>query len=120
MRQFDDPNLVYFCSQQMLDGWAQDTTNAYTPDALFDAYIQLYNDCIACADDPEACVAMVSRLPTINRRVFLFVVSFLQIFLDEKVQAITKMTSSNLALVMAPNLLRCDSESMSIVFTNAA
>ena len=33
--------------------------------------------------------------------------------------AITKMTSANLALVMAPNLLRCNSDSMAIVFTNA-
>lgn len=29
------------------------------------------------------------------------------------------MTSANLALVMAPNLLRCDSDSMAVVFTNA-
>jgi len=29
------------------------------------------------------------------------------------------MTPANLALVMAPNLLRCNSESMSVVFTNA-
>lgn len=62
---------------------------------------------------------MVSRLPTYNRRVVLFVISFLQLFLDERVQSITKMTSANLALVMAPNLLRCESESMTIVFTNA-
>lgn len=79
-----------------------------------------YNDCITHAHDPEACVAVVSRLPTINRRVVLFVVSFLQIFLDERISKITKMTSANLALVMAPNLLRCGSESMAVVFTNAS
>lgn len=80
---------------------------------------ELYNDCVACAKDPDACVQMVSRLPTYNRRVVLFVISFLQLFLDERVQAATKMTSANLALVMAPNLLRCESESMTVVFTNA-
>lgn len=63
--------------------------------------------------------AIVSRLPTINRRVIIFVVSFLQLFLDEKVVKATKMTSANIALVMAPNLLRCRSESMRVVFTNA-
>ena len=42
-----------------------------------------------------------------------------ELFLEEKVMAITKMTSANLALVMAPNLLRCNSESMAVVFTNA-
>ncbi|KAF5345370.1 hypothetical protein D9758_008505 [Tetrapyrgos nigripes] len=54
-----------------------------------------------------------------NERVVLFIISFLQIFLEEKVQNVTKMTPANLALVMAPNLLRCNSDSMSIVFTNA-
>lgn len=63
--------------------------------------------------------AIISRLPTINRRVILFVISFLQLFLDEKVIKMTKMTSANIALVMAPNLLRCRSESMRVVFTNA-
>jgi len=74
---------------------------------------------VACADEPERVVAMVGRLPTIHRRVMLFVVSFLQLFLEERVLAATKMTSANLALVMAPNLLRCGSDSMSVVFTNA-
>ena len=79
----------------------------------------MYNDCVACARDPDACVKMVAKLPTINRRVVLFVINFLQLFLDEKIQSVTKMTSANLALVMAPNLLRCDSGSMTVVFTNA-
>jgi hypothetical protein len=61
----------------------------------------------------------VERLPTANRRVVLFVISFLQLFLDERVLAATKMTSANLALVMAPNLLRCVSDSMAVVFNNA-
>ncbi|KAI0259211.1 hypothetical protein BC834DRAFT_1018360 [Gloeopeniophorella convolvens] len=80
---------------------------------------EMYNDCIAFADDAEACCAAVERLPTANRRVVLFVISFLQLFLDERVLTATKMTSANLALVMAPNLLRCGSDSMSVVFNNA-
>ncbi|KAI9510925.1 hypothetical protein F5148DRAFT_1175297 [Russula earlei] len=80
---------------------------------------EMYNDCIAFADDAEACCAAVERLPTANRRVVLFVISFLQLFLDERVLSATKMTSANLALVMTPNLLRCGSNSMSVVFNNA-
>ncbi|KAI0288123.1 hypothetical protein BC826DRAFT_1107936 [Russula brevipes] len=80
---------------------------------------EMYNDCIAFANDADACCAAVERLPTANRRVVLFVISFLQLFLDERVLAITKMTSANLALVMAPNLLRCGSDSMAVVFNNA-
>ena len=66
---------------------------------------EMYNDYIAFANDAEACCAAVERLPTANRRMVLFVISFLQLFLDERVLATTKMTSANLALVMAPNLL---------------
>ncbi|KAF8259441.1 hypothetical protein EI94DRAFT_1773929 [Lactarius quietus] len=73
---------------------------------------EMYNDCIAFASDADACCAAVERLPTTNRR-------FLQLFLDERVLAATKMTSANLALVMAPNLLRCGSDSMAVVFNNA-
>ncbi|KAF8482505.1 hypothetical protein DFH94DRAFT_367952 [Russula ochroleuca] len=80
---------------------------------------EMYNDCIAFANDAEACCAAVERLPTANRRVVLFVISFLQLFLDERVLLVTKMTSANLALVMAPNLLRCGSDSMAVVFNNA-
>lgn len=80
---------------------------------------EMYNVCVSSSKLPEACVELVKRLPTINRRVVLFVVSFLQLFLDDKIQATTKMTPANLALVMAPNLLRCNSDSMAVVFNNA-
>ncbi|KAF9074750.1 hypothetical protein BDP27DRAFT_1213806 [Rhodocollybia butyracea] len=45
--QFDDPNLAYFCSEKMLKGWEEDKTNVLSADETFDAYIQLYNDCIS-------------------------------------------------------------------------
>ncbi|GJE99020.1 RhoGAP-domain-containing protein [Phanerochaete sordida] len=105
---FDDPHVL----ASLLKLWLRELADPLVPD-------EMYNDCIAESRDPAACVRLVHRLPTINRRVVLFVVSFLQLFLDEKVQGITKMTAPNLALVMAPNLLRCNSESMAVVFTNA-
>jgi Rho GTPase-activating protein 39 len=105
---FDDSYVL----ASLLKLWLRELSDPLVPD-------EMYNDCIAHSDDPEACVSIVHRLPTINRRVILFVVSFLQLFLDEKVQAETKMTAPNLALVMAPNLLRCNSHSMTVVFTNS-
>lgn len=104
----DDPHVL----SSLLKLWLRELLDPLVPD-------ELYNDCISHAKDAEACVGIVQRLPTINRRVVLFVISFLQLFLEEKVMGVTKMTSANLALVMAPNLLRCSSESMAIVFTNA-
>ncbi|KAI0789070.1 Rho GTPase activation protein [Irpex lacteus] len=105
---FDDPHVL----ASLLKLWLRELADPLVPD-------EMYNDCVSRSNDPEACVSMVHQLPTINRRVVLFVVSFLQLFLDEKVQLATKMTAPNLALVMAPNLLRCNSDSLAVVFTNA-
>ncbi|EMD32094.1 hypothetical protein CERSUDRAFT_119077 [Gelatoporia subvermispora B] len=104
----DDPHVP----ASLLKLWLRELCDPLVPD-------ELYNDCVANGRDPQACVQLVRRLPTINRRVVLFVISFLQVFLEDKILAVTKMTAPNLALVMAPNLLRCNSESMAIVFTNA-
>jgi Rho GTPase-activating protein 39 len=104
----DDPNVL----ASLLKFWLRELCDPLVPE-------EMYNECITTAKDPEACVRMVERLPTINRRVVLFVISFLQQFLDERTMEATKMTPANLALVMAPNLLRCNSESMAVVFTNA-
>lgn len=43
--QVDDPNLAYFCSEKMIEGWKKDSANTRTTDELFDAYIAFYNDC---------------------------------------------------------------------------
>ncbi|KAI6018416.1 hypothetical protein EDC04DRAFT_2869974 [Pisolithus marmoratus] len=52
-------------------------------------------------------------------RVVLFVVSFLQLFLEEKALARLKMTATNMALILSPNLLGCSPQSMTVVFMNA-
>lgn len=104
----DDPYVL----ASLMKLWLRELCDPLIPD-------EMYNECIMTSNDPDSCVQIVERLPTINRRVVLFVVSFLQLFLEDKTQNITKMTPANLALVMAPNLLRCSSDSMSVVFTNA-
>lgn len=42
--QIDDPLLAYFCDVSMLEGLRKDNDD---PDALLDAYIKLYNNCLA-------------------------------------------------------------------------
>ncbi|KAI6157402.1 hypothetical protein BKA82DRAFT_1000603 [Pisolithus tinctorius] len=108
LENVDDPHVP----ASLLKLWLRELCDPLVPE-------ELYNDCISAAPDPPACVTIVRKLPTINRRVVLFVMSFLQLFLEEKVLASTKMTAANMALVLAPNLLRCSSESMTVVFTNA-
>ncbi|KAJ7647566.1 hypothetical protein FB45DRAFT_733340 [Roridomyces roridus] len=104
----DDPHVL----ASLMKLWLRELCDPLVPD-------EMYNECITNSKEPEACVHIVQRLPTINRRVVLFVISFLQLFLEDRIQTMTKMTPANLALVMAPNLLRCNSDSMSVVFTNA-
>lgn len=104
----DDPHVL----ASLFKLWLRELCDPLIP-------AEMYNECIESCKSLEACVNIVRRLPTLNRRVVLFVVSFLQLFLEDKVQKATKMTSVNLALVMAPNLLRCDSDSMTVAFTNA-
>ncbi|ORY14251.1 methionine synthase-like protein [Clohesyomyces aquaticus] len=49
--QIDDPNLAYFCSQAMLDGWVADKGNTKTADEMFDAYVNFYNKCFERPED---------------------------------------------------------------------
>lgn len=42
--QIDDPNLAYFCSEKMLQGFKDNNEDS---SALLDAYIKLYNDCLS-------------------------------------------------------------------------
>ncbi|KAK3716022.1 hypothetical protein LTR37_006752 [Vermiconidia calcicola] len=49
--QVDDPNLAYFCSEKMIEGWKKDPANTRSIDDLFDAYIEFYNDCFKRPDD---------------------------------------------------------------------
>lgn len=41
--QVDDPNLAYFCSEAMLQGWKEDEENFQTAEEQLDAYIKFYN-----------------------------------------------------------------------------
>ncbi|PWN51184.1 hypothetical protein IE53DRAFT_368281 [Violaceomyces palustris] len=80
----------------------------------------MYNQCVAAAEQsPSRCIEMVARLPKINRRVVLFVISFLQLFTQPSVVKETKMGTESLSLVFAPNFFRCESNSLSVVFNNS-
>ncbi|KAJ5551810.1 hypothetical protein N7461_006508 [Penicillium sp. DV-2018c] len=45
--QFDDPGMAYFCSTAFRKGWEEDADNIGSVEDLLDAYIRLYNDCLA-------------------------------------------------------------------------
>uniref|UniRef100_A0A7N5KLD1 Rho GTPase activating protein 39 n=1 Tax=Ailuropoda melanoleuca TaxID=9646 RepID=A0A7N5KLD1_AILME len=79
---------------------------------------EFYERCIAHYENPEAAVAVVHALPRLNRLVLCYLIRFLQVFVQPANVAITKMDVSNLAMVMAPNCLRCRSDDPRVIFEN--
>ncbi|XP_037658567.1 LOW QUALITY PROTEIN: rho GTPase-activating protein 39 [Choloepus didactylus] len=79
---------------------------------------EFYERCIAHYESPEAAVAVVHALPRINRMVLCYLIRFLQVFAQPANVAVTKMDVSNLAMVMAPNCLRCQSDDPRVIFEN--
>ncbi|KAF8309423.1 hypothetical protein DL93DRAFT_2085697 [Clavulina sp. PMI_390] len=96
----------------LLKLWLRELEEPLIPEAM-------YNECLAVSAEPDKVIDVVRRLPTINRRVLLFVISLMQLFLHDNIIAVTKMTSPAMALVISPALLRCTSDHFSTVFTNA-
>eukprot|EP01125_Pyxidicula_operculata_P016172 TRINITY_DN5534_c0_g4_i1.p1 TRINITY_DN5534_c0_g4~~TRINITY_DN5534_c0_g4_i1.p1 ORF type:complete len:331 (+),score=17.17 TRINITY_DN5534_c0_g4_i1:3-995(+) len=60
---------------------------------------------------------MLNRLDRANLAVLDYVLNFLRTFLVQKVVEITKMNAKNLAVVFAPNLLKCPSENPMLQMT---
>lgn len=80
---------------------------------------ELYNECISCLDG-ESAIAIVERLPTLNRLVLSYLIRFLQVFAATENSSVSKMDAGNLATVMAPNCLRCESDDMQLILKNTS
>ncbi|KAK6190447.1 hypothetical protein SNE40_002312 [Patella caerulea] len=79
---------------------------------------EFYQECIDNFADPEVAMSIVNRLPEMNRLVLCYLLRFLQVFAAVENASVTKMDVNNLAMVMAPNCLRCESEDPKIIFEN--
>ncbi|XP_029468070.1 rho GTPase-activating protein 39-like [Rhinatrema bivittatum] len=79
---------------------------------------QFYKQCISNYENPDAAVAVVQLLPELNRLVLCYLIHFLQIFAQPANVGTTKMDVNNLAMVMAPNCLRCQSDDPRVIFEN--
>ncbi|KAG7494885.1 rho GTPase-activating 39-like isoform X2 [Solea senegalensis] len=80
--------------------------------------MNFYKQCISNCDDPAAAIAVVQSLPELSRLVLCYFIHFLQVFAQPSNVAVTKMDVNNLAMVMAPNCLRCQSEDPRVIFEN--
>nr|CAB3222852.1 rho GTPase-activating protein 39 [Phallusia mammillata] len=77
-----------------------------------------YEQCVANFNNPDAAISVVNQLPELNRLCLSYLIKFLQVFAREENARITKMDASNLAMVMAPNCLRCESDDPRVIFEN--
>nr|XP_046209445.1 rho GTPase-activating protein 39-like isoform X2 [Oncorhynchus gorbuscha] len=103
----EDPHIP----ASLLKFWYRELDEPLIPHAF-------YEECITHYDDPEAAVNVVMALPHINKLVLCYLIRFLQVFGQPTNVVITKMDVNNLAMVMAPNCLRCQSDDPRIIFEN--
>ncbi|KPJ11281.1 Rho GTPase-activating protein 39 [Papilio machaon] len=96
----------------LLKLWYRELYEPLIPDALYGA-------CVAAGSDFAACARALQRLPALNRLVLTYLISFLQQFTAPEVVSQTKMDSANLAMVFAPNCLRCTSQDPRVILENA-
>ncbi|XP_049588311.1 rho GTPase-activating protein 39 [Syngnathus scovelli] len=79
---------------------------------------EFYDECVKNYDNAEAAVQVVLGLPHINKLVLCYLIRFLQVFAQPSNVSVTKMDVNNLAMVMAPNCLRCQSDDPRVIFEN--
>lgn len=79
---------------------------------------EFYEECITYCNQPDKCIAIIERLPRLNRLVFTYLIRFLKVFAASENVALTKMDSNNLSMVMAPNCLRCQSDEPKVIMEN--
>jgi hypothetical protein len=87
---------------------------------LYDPLIpqHYYDECLYNCNNSANAVSVADSLPEQNRLVLMYIVRFLQGFSRGDVVQHTKMDISNLAMVWAPNFLRCPSTDPLEIFEN--
>lgn len=113
-----------------LDKWESPTgiTDPHVPASLLKLWFReldeplipekFYEKCVNNCDNPTVAVALAMSLPEVNRLVLSYLIRFLQIFSLPNMCAVTKMDVNNLAMVWAPNCLRCPSDDPKEIFEN--
>ncbi|ENN81156.1 hypothetical protein YQE_02522, partial [Dendroctonus ponderosae] len=96
----------------LLKLWLRELYEPLIPDSL-------YPECVAEPMTSRRACDLVLRLPTLHRLVLCYLIRFLQTFNKPDVIQHTKMDASNLAMVFAPNCLRCMASDPRTMFDNA-
>jgi hypothetical protein len=79
---------------------------------------EYYEECITNCDHRHNAVSLVESLPDLNKQVLYFLLRFLKNFITAESTNHTKMGLENIAMVWAPNFLRCPSDDHTLIFQN--
>lgn len=96
----------------LLKLWMRELEQPIVPSSLYDQAIAA-----AQADLPAQSVAVAEQLPELNRRVAAYMIEYLRDMARPEHVPHTKMGVPNLAMVFAPNFLRCPSEDPGVIFS---
>ncbi|KAM3720547.1 Rho GTPase-activating protein [Dirofilaria immitis] len=124
-----DPDHVHTARLRLDRGLIPVVRDAHVPAALLKLWLRslpepllpdtFYLRCLAVCDQPEEACRIAELLPAVNRLVLAKLLELLQLLAEEETVKYTKMDVCNLAMVMAPNVLRCDSDDPRVIFDNA-
>lgn len=78
-----------------------------------------YEQCLMVGSDVDEAIRILDELPELNRMTLKYIIKFLQVIGSPRYQPQTKMTISNLAMVFAPNVLRCPSDNPLVILANS-
>ena len=95
----------------LLSLWLRELKEPLIPDSKYD-------ECLQVAADPQGCVEAIHALPQPNKDTMVFLIKFLQSLVQEENQQHTKMGAANVAMVFAPNFLRCRSPNPAVILAN--
>lgn len=79
---------------------------------------KFYTRCLQISQ-VQAAMDVVDELPQLNRSCIKYLAKYLQLVGDPVNQPKTKMSVSNLAIVFAPNLLRCPTDNPLVILQNS-
>ena len=126
-----DVDLVHQMKLQVESGNFEDfdTTDPRAPSSLLSLWLRelkeplipdaKYEECLQCISSPDQSLEVLNSVPSPNRETLVFLLQFLRTLISGENQQHTKMGSANMAMVFAPNFLRCRSPHPAVMLQNA-
>lgn len=108
-----DPNVP----ASLLKLWLRELAEPLIPSNVYEKCIEIGRK-ETDNDIGKEAWELINTLPNINKLVIIYMTDFLKIIAKPENQEYTKMTLANLAMVFAPNFLRCPSDNPETIFQN--